>query len=45
MVVGTFKSPFLLEGGPEETDPNAAFNLDYLTGEGEETDATRCSSG
>lgn len=35
MVIGTFKSPFLLEGGPKSTDPNAAFKLDYRTGEGE----------
>lgn len=36
MLVGSFKSPFLLHGGPRETDPNAAFDLDYLTGKGEE---------
>lgn len=35
MVVGTFKSPFLLEGGPKSTDPNAAFRLSFVTGEGE----------
>ena len=40
MVVGTFKSPFLLEGGPKSTDPNAAFHLDYATGEGDETSDT-----
>ncbi len=35
IVIGTFKSPFLLEGGPDSTDPKAAFRLDYLTGDGE----------
>lgn len=35
MVLGTFKAPFLLEGGPSSTDPNAAFRLSYATGEGE----------
>lgn len=37
MMVGTFRSPFLLEGGPQGTDPNAAFDLDYRTGEGQVT--------
>ncbi|MEZ4302266.1 MAG: hypothetical protein R3B70_45480 [Polyangiaceae bacterium] len=37
MMVGTFKAPFLLEGGPGSTDPNAAFDLDFRTGEGEVT--------
>ena len=37
MLVGSFKSPFLLRGGPKETDANAAFDLDYLTGKGEES--------
>ncbi len=40
MVLATFKSPFLLEGGPKSTDPNAAFHLNYLTGEGDETSDT-----
>jgi hypothetical protein len=40
MVIGTFKSPFLLEGGPKATDPNAAFDLNFLTGEGYETSDT-----
>lgn len=40
MVVGTFKSPFLLEGGPKSTDPNAAFHLNFLTGQGDETEDT-----
>jgi len=40
MVVGTFKSPFLVEGGPKGTDPNASFNLNYTTGQGEETEDT-----
>jgi hypothetical protein len=35
MVVGTFKAPFLLEGGPSSADPNAAFRLNFTTGEGE----------
>lgn len=37
MVIGTFKAPFLLEGGPKSIDPNAAFHLNYVTGEGEES--------
>ena len=37
MLVGSFRAPFLLEGGPGSTDPNAAFDLDYVTGQGEET--------
>lgn len=37
MMVGTFRAPFLLSGGPDSTDPNAAFDLDYRTGEGEIT--------
>ncbi len=37
MVIGTFRAPFLLEGGPASTDPNAAFNINYQTGEAEET--------
>jgi len=40
LVVGTFKSPFLLEGGPKSKDPNAAFHLNYLTGQGEESEDT-----
>jgi hypothetical protein len=40
MLVGTYKSPFLVEGGPKGTDPNASFNLNYATGQGEETDDT-----
>lgn len=40
MVVGTFKSPFLLEGGPKSTDPNAAFHLNFQTGDGEESEDT-----
>ncbi|APR84407.1 Hypothetical protein A7982_09756 [Minicystis rosea] len=40
MLVGTYKAPFLLEGGPKGTDPNASFNLNYQTGEGEETEDT-----
>jgi hypothetical protein len=40
MLVGTYKAPFLVEGGPKGTDPNAAFNLNYTTGQGDETDDT-----
>jgi len=40
MVIGTFESPYLLEGGPESIDPNAAFNINYLTGESVETTDT-----
>lgn len=40
LVVGTFKSPFLLEGGPKSQDPNAAFHLNFLTGQGEESEDT-----
>ncbi len=40
MVIATFQSPFLLEGGPKSTDPNAAFHLNYGTGEGDETSDT-----
>ncbi len=35
IIIGTYKSPFLLEGGPDNTDPKSAFRLDYLTGDGE----------
>lgn len=35
MVLGSFKAPYLLEGGPASADPNAAFRLNFLTGEGE----------
>ena len=38
MVVGTFRTPFLLEGGPKSTDPNAAFRLNFLEGTGEVTE-------
>ena len=37
MVLGTFRVPFLLEGGPASTDPNAAFNINFATGDAEET--------
>ena len=36
MVIGTYKSPFLIQGGPLGTDPEASFNLDYTTGQGVE---------
>jgi len=32
MVIGTFEVPYLLEGGPQSTDPNAAFNVNYVSG-------------
>ncbi len=35
IVIGTYRVPFLLEGGPTNANPKAAFNLDYLTGQGE----------
>ncbi|MBK6519211.1 MAG: hypothetical protein IPG04_35005 [Polyangiaceae bacterium] len=35
IAVATFRSPFLLEGGPQSPDPKAAFNVDFLTGAGE----------
>ena len=35
IAIGTYRTPFLLEGGPENTDPKAAFDLDYTTGAGE----------
>jgi hypothetical protein len=37
MFIGTYKTPFLLEGGPKSTDPNAAMHLNYQTGAGEVT--------
>ena len=40
MLVGTYKSPFLIEGGPKGTDPNASFNLNYTTGQGVESEDT-----
>lgn len=40
MMIGTYKSPFLIEGGPQETDPKASFHLNYQTGEGEITSDT-----
>lgn len=35
MLIGTFQSPFLLEGGPGSADPNAAFNVNFENGTGE----------
>ncbi len=35
MVVATYQVPFLLEGGPTNTDPNSAFDLNFQTGDGE----------
>ncbi|MFO0618359.1 MAG: hypothetical protein U0414_37545 [Polyangiaceae bacterium] len=40
LMIGTYKTPFLLEGGPKSTDPKAAFRLNYKTGEGEITTDT-----
>ncbi|RLB47589.1 MAG: hypothetical protein DRI90_26170, partial [Deltaproteobacteria bacterium] len=40
MVVGTYQAPYLLEGGPQSTDPNAAFNINYTTGEAVESSDT-----
>ncbi len=37
LVLGSYKSPFLIEGGPQGTDPNAAFDLNFVSGEGQET--------
>lgn len=37
IAVATYRTPFLLEGGPGSTDPKAAFNLDFVTGAGEVT--------
>jgi hypothetical protein len=34
MVIGTYKSPFLIQGGPQGTDPQASFDLDFTTGQG-----------
>jgi hypothetical protein len=35
MFIGTYKTPYLLEGGPQSTDPNAAFHLDFQSGHGD----------
>jgi len=37
MVIGSYRSPFLMEGGPDNPDPKSAFNVDFLTGVGEVT--------
>ncbi len=34
MMIAEYQSPFLLEGGPTNGDPNASFELDYVHGEG-----------
>ncbi|MBX3127209.1 MAG: hypothetical protein KF718_10870 [Polyangiaceae bacterium] len=34
IVVGSVRSPFFIEGGPQGKDPNASFALDFQTGEG-----------
>lgn len=40
LLMGTFEAPFLLEGGPHSTDPTAAFNINYRSGEAEVTTDT-----
>ena len=40
MLIATYKVPFLLEGGPKSIDPNAAFDINYVTGEAVETQDT-----
>jgi hypothetical protein len=37
MVIGTFKSPFLITGGPKGVDPEASFDLNFVSGQGFET--------
>ena len=34
MVIGTYKSPFLIEGGPQGIDPDASFDLELHHGAG-----------
>lgn len=34
IAVGSFKSPFFIEGGPKGKDPNASFAMDFRSGEG-----------
>ncbi len=33
-VVGSFQSPWFLEGGPDSADPDACFDVDFATGKG-----------
>ncbi|MEZ4437998.1 MAG: hypothetical protein R3B72_02850 [Polyangiaceae bacterium] len=40
LVVATFQTPFLIEGGPEGRNPDAAFDADFQTGEAVETSDT-----
>ena len=40
LVIGSYRSPFLLEGGPDNPDPKAAFDIDFLTGTAEVTSDT-----
>ena len=35
IAVGNFQSPFLLQDGPQGTDPGASFRVNFTTGEGE----------
>ncbi len=38
LVIGSYKTPFLLEGGADNPDPKAAFDVDFATGTGEVTE-------
>lgn len=33
-VVGQYQSPFFIQGGPSSTEPDGAWSLDYVTGDG-----------
>ena len=35
MVIGTYRVPFLLRGGPQSKDPNSSFHVNFESGEGE----------
>ncbi len=37
LAIGTYRTPYLLQGGPDDTDPKSAFDLDYQTGGGSKT--------
>src|SRR5262249_39929851 len=36
MLIGTYQAPFLIQGGPWETDPEASFDLNFTSGQGVE---------
>jgi hypothetical protein len=38
LAIGTYRTPYLLQGGPDSIDPKAAFDLDFTTGGGEVRD-------